>query len=1056
MAKASLDDLWESDGGGGGGSAPAPVSAKPSLDDLWKQDETEPKNAGPPSGPTPAAPPTSTLTDVAKSAAQGVAIEGTEGLAGLPGDISRGARWLGNKVTYPLDYGMAYGQGLIEKALGKLPADQSLGDFATRRVGEVNNLIGSKEPLPSGADVNQAGKAAGLPDYQPQTTAGKYAKTVGQFVPGALTMPETEIGPIVGNLIKYALAPGIASEAGGQAFQGTPSEPYVRMAAGLAGGLSAEGLAQGARAGYGAAKQFAEPLTQAGQESLSARKLQSLVADPDAAKNALAIAKAQQTGDFVGPLTPSVPGSLPTTGQLTGDKGLLASERAMATRDPAFFKSNPFGTGSEQQNAARVGALEGIQPIGSPEAVGQAVRDQLASIEAEHDATNSAALKAAQDAASDIGSGAAPEDIGANLRDALQTGRDTAKTNERELWSAVDPDGTLAMPATPIAQAAKNVVKAVAPTAEPMGGEESAIFETAASLPPVAPFSDVTALRSRISTAMRKEMRESGQTPTYARLGELRGAVEDAISGAVENQAAAESQAVASGAMAPEMTMEARLQQDADEFIRQRTTSANSGTGVQDAGAPGLSGQALSPNMDEAAASRLKIASAATKDRAQTYDQGPVGQILKTRGQAGDYSLANAAVPAKLFSPGPAGAQAIAAYQKAAGPNAEHFLHDAAAQSLSRNALREDGTIDPKKYQDWADAHQDALRALPDSLRAKFANAASAGKALAEAAATRKAALDHYQQSAVKPFLKLSNPQDVTRTVGGIFESKDGVRRMSELAAEMKANPDAQQGLRKAVADYILSKAKGTTEAGTSGIENLNASRFQTLIRNNAQTLKAAGFSGEEIGLMHAIGEDLQRGQRTLGATKLPGQSNTVQDLHLAPPEGFSVKSHGLSLLGEIMAGGLGGFLFGGAHGSLIGGLSGLGEHVARQFVTGLRNAGIAKADTLVRDAMFNPELARALLEKAPRKVGAGAYADFRKAIARMAAFSTETGDRGVRKPRASGGTVKSRMSHEDLVSRLMARSEEAKKATKRETKAILNVNDNVVAKALEVAQRAI
>ena len=55
----------------------------------------------------------------------------------------------------------------------------------------------------------------------------------------------------------------------------------------------------------------------------------------------------------------------------------------------------------------------------------------------------------------------------------------------------------------------------------------------------------------------------------------------------------------------------------------------------------------------------------------------------------------------------------------------------------------------------------------------------------------------------------------------------------------------------------------------------------------------------------------------------------------------------------------------------------------------------------------------------------------------------------------AKGGAVK-RKSHEELVSRLMSLSEKAKAATKRDTKSILNVPDNTVAKALEVAQKAI
>ena len=101
------------------------------------------------------------------------------------------------------------------------------------------------------------------------------------------------------------------------------------------------------------------------------------------------------------------------------------------------------------------------------------------------------------------------------------------------------------------------------------------------------------------------------------------------------------------------------------------------------------------------------------------------------------------------------------------GPNAETFLHDAAAQSLNREAVR-DGVLDPAKYQAWAAKHQDALRALPNALKAKFANAASASEALEQAATVRKAALDHYQKSAAGKFLNLKNPQDITRTVGGM------------------------------------------------------------------------------------------------------------------------------------------------------------------------------------------------------------------------------------------------------------------------------------------------
>ena len=40
-------------------------------------------------------------------------------------------------------------------------------------------------------------------------------KTVGEFVPGALATPELELGGIGANLVKYALTPGVASQAAG-------------------------------------------------------------------------------------------------------------------------------------------------------------------------------------------------------------------------------------------------------------------------------------------------------------------------------------------------------------------------------------------------------------------------------------------------------------------------------------------------------------------------------------------------------------------------------------------------------------------------------------------------------------------------------------------------------------------------------------------------------------------------------------------------------------------------------------------------------------------------
>src|SRR5690606_18940134 len=69
--------------------------------------------------------------------------------------------------------------------------------------------------------------------YDPQTTAGKYARTVGQFIPAAAVGP----GNIATRLATQAVLPGLGSEAAGQATEGSAIEPYARVAGAVAGGM---------------------------------------------------------------------------------------------------------------------------------------------------------------------------------------------------------------------------------------------------------------------------------------------------------------------------------------------------------------------------------------------------------------------------------------------------------------------------------------------------------------------------------------------------------------------------------------------------------------------------------------------------------------------------------------------------------------------------------------------------------------------------------------------------------------------------------------------------
>jgi hypothetical protein len=388
---------------------------------------------------------------------------GADALLGLPGDVWHGARWLANKALGYSD--------------------------------PINDI------LPTSESLRARREAFAGPDYEPETTAGKYAQTIGEFVPGAALAPEKSLGKAI---VKYGVVPGAASEAAGQATEGTQLEPYARVAAAFGGGLAPAVGQVAKRAG----KSFIEPFTEEGRQNIAARGLQGAFTDPRQASIDLEAAKAlQQPGAGMGEV---VPGSRPTTGQLTGDQGALQLERSFANENRSLYHENPYGTGADQQNAARTVALSGIQPTGAPTDVADAIRSGLSSIEAEQDRAVQDALGRAQAASSGIGRGMTPEEQGASLRAALQSGRDAAKANERKLWSAIDPDGTLALPADPVRSAAGEISKSIPRTARPMSGEEAAIFDTAQNLPSIAPFNEMTALRSRISTAMREERDRRG------------------------------------------------------------------------------------------------------------------------------------------------------------------------------------------------------------------------------------------------------------------------------------------------------------------------------------------------------------------------------------------------------------------------------------------------------------------------------------------------------------------------------------------------------------------
>jgi hypothetical protein len=158
--------------------------------------------------------------DVAKSGGIGV-VKGAIGLAGAPADYGTQSKHLG---------------GIIAEKLGISPETQSkigTGFDWARRTGALGPIAALGTMTPGSGDIQSAVEQRTGKFYEPKTRAGRYAETVGSFVPSAVGGP----GGFARRALTQAVIPGIASEAAGEATAGTDLEPYARMGAAAAGGF---------------------------------------------------------------------------------------------------------------------------------------------------------------------------------------------------------------------------------------------------------------------------------------------------------------------------------------------------------------------------------------------------------------------------------------------------------------------------------------------------------------------------------------------------------------------------------------------------------------------------------------------------------------------------------------------------------------------------------------------------------------------------------------------------------------------------------------------------
>jgi len=160
--------------------------------------------------------------DLAKSIGSGL-VKGTEGLIAFPGAV----------LGLP-DWAIRQAPKLIGKDTitdEEAAAQDAAHPWYVRATSPQNVVSG----LQKGAEAINSGIDAVIPDYQPKTAEGRYAKTAAEFAPGAASGG----GALIPRVVKYILAPGVVSEAAGEATQGTALEPWARAGAAILGSVGA-------------------------------------------------------------------------------------------------------------------------------------------------------------------------------------------------------------------------------------------------------------------------------------------------------------------------------------------------------------------------------------------------------------------------------------------------------------------------------------------------------------------------------------------------------------------------------------------------------------------------------------------------------------------------------------------------------------------------------------------------------------------------------------------------------------------------------------------------
>jgi hypothetical protein len=307
---------------------------------------------------------------------------------------------------------------------------------------------------------------------------------------------------------------------------------------------------------------------------------------------------------------------------------------------------------------------------------------------------------------------------------------------------------------------------------------------------------------------------------------------------------------------------------------------------------------------------------------------------------------ADTAEAARHWYPGTRGAVPAGSYLSGGADRAPN-LERAATGSLEADAASS-GPLDPVAHASWLSRHNSALSTLSPEYQASVATPESAARTIAAARQDRAKLVRAQQDRAAAHYLDTNGGRvDPQTAIGSLMKSDNPGASAAALMKFTSGDREATLGVRRNAADWLMSKVV----TGAEDAHKVSATKLNTVLSDpKAMRALSAIFEPDQVQALHDVAADLQR-----EATANLGRAG----------KGPAVEPRHSSMLGQLVAGEIGGELLGHAVG-VASGLGKVGLKIATlgtsAMVSRARAAGLANVDDVLTAAVLNPELARMLL----------------------------------------------------------------------------------------------